>query len=127
MKKNKTPKVKFEVKGTITVPEEENCIIKRRDWLRIKKLLSYDENGFDLIKTAYSALYGLCATALFTIIPISLAENLPNWVLPLYVCATLFSFTLATILIILEKKYFTRKYKRRKIISEEMTDIEKSW
>lgn len=124
MEENKLNYTKDE---TVYLPSDDGCYsIRKFDWNRIKrKVCNFGQKENIDFKLYFSILYGVGASAGFSIIPITFSDNLPVWVTPLYILITFFSIGIAIVLTVMD----TKMKKNREIdieeIEAEMNEVEK--
>lgn len=118
--------ISLPTKQKIDVIEQDDMFtIRKSDWKRIKRLVNNVPKSINFVSIVYSILFGISGSALLTLIPLKNSSNLDTWVIPLYVIATVSTFILATILVIIEKKFLKREKESVKDINTEFEEIEK--
>lgn len=120
-------KLNYKKDETVYLPSDDGCYsIRKFDWSRIKRKVDNTgkKNNVDF-KLFYSILYGVGGSAGLSIIPIAFADNLPNWVTPLYIIITFFSIGVAIILTVMDSKVQKNKEIDLNEIITEMDEVEK--
>lgn len=95
------------------------------DWNRLKGLATRSQQKRINLQIIYSILYGIAGTTGFSIIPLTYSEGIPNWVVPLYVLITIFSFFFAVILTFMDRYDTGKKVSDLDEIKAHMEDIER--
>ena len=119
-------KLNYKKDESVYLPSDDGSYsIRKFDWNRIKRIVDNTGNEKDInFKVIYSILYGVGGSTGISIIPILFADNLPAWVIPLYIIGALFSIGIAVVLTLMDNK--TKKNKELDIneIKTEMEELE---
>ncbi len=99
--------------------------IRKFDWNRIKRLVTKEPKTQVNLTIIYSILFGIAGSSGVSILPICYADNLPNWVTPLYVLGTIFCLGGAILLAKMDKKSTHNKDLDYNELKAEMDEIEK--
>lgn len=120
-------KLNYKKDETVYLPSDDGCYsIRKFDWSRIKRKVDNTGKKDNVdFKLLYSILYGVGGSAGLSIIPMAFAENLPNWVTPLYIIITIFSIGVAIILTVMDSKVQKNKEIDLNEIITEMDEVEK--
>jgi hypothetical protein len=110
-----------------TPTTEARLAIRRSDWNRIRRnVLRLKEPQLNL-PVWYSIFFGFAASSLVSIAPIAVTKDLPAWVLPSYVFATLFSLILGTILARLNKHLNQQRQSEVENLDADMDEIQRAF
>ena len=110
----------------ITVPsgDSESCMaIRRYDWERINDRLLQLKDYNSKLPIVYSILFGVAASSGVTIIPLTSSEGLSPWVIPFYVCLSVFSLICACVFVYADKKNKTEAESNIQIILKDMQSL----
>ena len=97
-------KLNYKKEEVVYFATDDGCYsIRKFDWNRLKRLTLKSDQKKANLPVIYSILYGVSASAGVSIIPLVFADNLPNWVTPLYIIITIFSLGIAILLTNMDK------------------------
>jgi hypothetical protein len=122
-------KLNWTTSTPIAVPPahtEARLAIRLLDWRRIRRSLDACKQRQPALSVWYSVSFGVAGSAGFSIIPIVMASNLPAWVAPFYVIATVFSLLFGIALWIIEKNLYGHLESRIDNIDADMTEVEQA-
>ncbi len=103
---------------------EKRMAIRRSDWERLRRRIRRVAGPPSRLAIVYAILFGVAATALFSIYPMTLSQGVPTWVIPTYVCAFVFTFLFAWIFVWLDRKAQARSVSDISDVMQDMEDIE---
>jgi len=113
---------------SVPAPDREGRLaVRRADWDRIKRSLANCTRKPSLLPVWYSILFGVSGSAGLTIVPLLVTKDLPAWVLPAYIIATLASGLMAWILVRLDKERETTSGSEIALIQSDMKDVESAF
>lgn len=119
-------KLNYKKEEVVYFATDDGCYsIRKFDWNRLKRLTLKSDQKKANLPVIYSILYGVSASAGVSIIPLVFADNLPNWVTPLYIIITIFSLGIAILLTNMDKSDNKNKDADLNEIKTEMEEIEK--
>ena len=122
--------IPFDRRSHIFLPSarsEAFMAIRRTDWERLKRRISGVTNPQSRLSILYSILFGVAATALFSVYPMLGAQGLPTWVLPSYVCVGLLLFVFAAVLVWIDRQNRARMQSELSDVMQDLTEIEGSF
>jgi uncharacterized membrane protein (DUF106 family) len=112
----------------ISIPYSEKRIdIRTIDWSRIKKYISQSEEKYIDFSIIYSILYGIAGSTGVTLMPLFSSNGLKSWLIPLYICVSVFSLVCAIIFTIVNSAIRRNKKEAKNNIRDEMEEIEKEF
>jgi hypothetical protein len=98
------PAFKFTPEFAVYPPKEQGIYpIRESDWLRLKRMISRIIPSKRVYEVAASALFGVVASALLSLVAFKSASNLGAWVLPTTYAILITSVGLGVGLIILDR------------------------
>jgi hypothetical protein len=120
-------------KGRVIVPGPGDLMgIRRTDWVRIRRRvrdLTGRTKGVPRLDVIYSILFGVSGTAALSIYPISLTvsltQNAPPWIVPLYWIVTIFSLAGAILCVALDRGLSKARDDQATEIDQDMEEIER--
>lgn len=121
--------VSFSWSQTIAIPSGEAAKlmgIRKADWQRLRHRIEQAAHPMPRLSIAYSILFGVAITALFSLVPIGLTVGAPQWVLPAYALTFVFSLVIGCVLALLDQKLKSHSSAAAKDVIEDMNAVEKT-
>jgi hypothetical protein len=106
---------------------EGRVAIRRLDWARIRRDLKRCSEPQPTLSVWYSICFGVAGSAGFSIIPIGATKDLPVWVWPLYIIATVASGFLGIVLVWLDRRLNQQRQSQIAGLEAEMDQIERTF
>src|SRR5262249_43496843 len=93
-----------------------------------RKVFAFLQNGRGrYVSTWYSICFGVAGSAGFSIIPIGATKDLPAWVWPLYIMATVASGFLGIVLVWLDRRLNQQRRSQIADLDADMNEIERTF
>ena len=121
--------IRYHREATIAVPSahsESLMAIRRSDWERLKSRISRVANPPPRLSLLYSNLFGIAATAGFSVYPMATSQGLPAWVIPSYICVSVLLFAFGGVLVWLDRQNRVRTAADLSDAMQDMKEIEGS-
>lgn len=110
----------------VATEQEKPLAVRRSDWAHLKVSLAKLQEARPKLTVGYAVCFAIAAASVPPIFLVSASSNLPPWVAPLYVCATLSAVIIGAILAWLERRYGQEIRNRLRDIDVDLQEIEQS-
>lgn len=113
---------------SIALPQsaaENRFAIRMSDWQRLKRSIGKCKTGASPgLSGWYFCCFGVAASAIVSIIPLTIATGVQPWVVPTYWCVTIFATVLGIVLVVIDRRLGREKQDRLEELGIDMKEIE---
>lgn len=106
---------------------ETRIAIRYIDWSRIKRKVKDMQDPTPRLHLIYSSLFGFSGSSTLSCIIISQSEGLLPWVLPLFICISVFSFISGGAIYLLDRKNREERISEMDECIQDMNEVESTF